>query len=61
MYKRQGYVDAVDGRTYAFTFLVNNINGASARAKGTHDRLVLALAGTSGNVVDGAEDPAEAN
>jgi len=50
-----GYVEATDGKTYAFSFLVNNIEGASARAKTAHDRLVLALSGTGNNVADGDE------
>ncbi len=48
-----GYVRAVDGETYAFSFLVNDIDGALTRARRAHDRLVLALAGVSANLADG--------
>jgi D-alanyl-D-alanine carboxypeptidase/D-alanyl-D-alanine-endopeptidase (penicillin-binding protein 4) len=53
-----GYVEATDGTTYAFTFLVNDIPGATARAKEAHDRLVLALSGTGGDVADGGGEDA---
>lgn len=53
-----GYVDATDGNTYAFSFLVNNIPGATARAKAAHDRLVLTLSGTTGDVADGSDEDA---
>lgn len=54
-----GYVEARDGRDYAFSFLVNDIEGATSRARRAHDRLVLALAGGAGNVADSrdAEEP----
>jgi len=41
---------------YAFAFLVNNIDGALSRARRAHDRLVDALAGTTGDVADSAGD-----
>ncbi|MES2638251.1 MAG: D-alanyl-D-alanine carboxypeptidase/D-alanyl-D-alanine-endopeptidase [Myxococcota bacterium] len=50
-----GYVHAADDEVYAFTFLVNEIDGALSRARKAHDRLVLTVAGTTGNVADGAE------
>jgi len=50
-----GYVHAADDEVYAFTFLVNQIDGALSRARKAHDRLVLTVAGTTGNVADGAE------
>ncbi len=50
-----GYVEASDGRTFAFSFLVNDIDGAVSRARKAHDRLVLTLAGSTGSVVDGEE------
>lgn len=52
-----GYVDAADGHTYAFSFLVNDLEGASARARRVHDQLVVALAGGTGDVADGQEAP----
>lgn len=48
-----GYVEARDGKTYAFSFLVNDIQGAVARARSAHDRLVVTLSGTNANVADG--------
>lgn len=48
-----GYVRSQDDHLYAFTFLVNDIDGALSRARRAHDRLVGALAGTTGNVADG--------
>ncbi len=51
-----GYVRAQDDHMYAFAFLVNDIDGALSRARRAHDRLVDALAGTSGNVADGGGD-----
>ncbi len=56
-----GYVHAADDEIYAFTFLVNEIDGALSRARKAHDRLVVTLAGTTGNVADGAdsETPSE--
>lgn len=50
-----GYVRATDGETYAFTFLVNDIDGALSRARRAHDRLVLTVAGVNGNIADGTE------
>ncbi|MDP2306371.1 MAG: D-alanyl-D-alanine carboxypeptidase/D-alanyl-D-alanine-endopeptidase [Pseudomonadota bacterium] len=50
-----GYVHAADDEVYAFTFLVNEIDGALSRARKAHDRLVLTVAGTTGNVADGTE------
>lgn len=50
-----GYVHAADEEVYAFTFLVNGIDGALSRARRAHDKLVVTLAGTTGNIVDGAE------
>ena len=50
-----GYIHAADDEIYAFTFLVNDIDGALSRARKAHDRLVLTVAGTTGNVVDGGE------
>lgn len=50
-----GYVRALDGETYAFTFFVNDLEGARARARAAHDQLVLALAGVRGSLADGAE------
>lgn len=50
-----GYVQASDGKTYAFSFFVNDVNGALSRAKRAHDRLVRTLVGTSGTLVDTAE------
>ena len=50
-----GYVTAMDGETYAFTFLVNEVDGALARARRAHDGLVLTLAGVTGNVADSVE------
>ena len=50
-----GYVHAADDEIYAFTFLVNEIDGALSRARKAHDRLVLTLAGTTANLADGAD------
>lgn len=50
-----GYVRAVDGETYAFSFLVNDIDGALTRARRAHDRLVLALAGVNTNLADSGD------
>lgn len=50
-----GYVEASDGKTYAFSFFVNDVNGALSRAKRAHDKLVRTLVGTSGTIVDTAE------
>ncbi|HND34620.1 MAG TPA: D-alanyl-D-alanine carboxypeptidase/D-alanyl-D-alanine-endopeptidase, partial [Myxococcota bacterium] len=50
-----GYVISAEGKTYAFSFLVNNIEGASSRARSVHDRLVRTLAGAQENVADAAE------
>ncbi len=51
-----GYVRSQDDHVYAFAFLVNNIDGALSRARRAHDRLVDALAGTTGDVADSAGD-----
>ncbi|MFN7142815.1 MAG: D-alanyl-D-alanine carboxypeptidase/D-alanyl-D-alanine-endopeptidase [Myxococcota bacterium] len=53
-----GYVHAADEEIYAFTFLVNEIDGALSRARKAHDRLVSTLAGTGGNIADGADSDA---
>ncbi|MFZ5475980.1 MAG: D-alanyl-D-alanine carboxypeptidase/D-alanyl-D-alanine endopeptidase [Myxococcota bacterium] len=50
-----GYVRAMDDETYAFTFLVNDIEGALSRARKAHDRLVLTVAGVTGNIADSGE------
>lgn len=50
-----GYVRSQDNHVYAFAFLVNDIDGALSRARRAHDRLVGALAGTTGNVADGGD------
>ncbi len=50
-----GYIHAADDEIYAFTFLVNEIDGALSRARKVHDRLVLTVAGTTGNLADGSE------
>lgn len=55
-----GYVTATDGEVYAFAFLANDIDGASSRARRAHERLVLTLAGTNGEVADGVEAEEEA-
>jgi D-alanyl-D-alanine carboxypeptidase/D-alanyl-D-alanine-endopeptidase (penicillin-binding protein 4) len=51
-----GYVQATDGRTFAFTFLVNDIDGAGGRAWKAYDALVAALAGVGADLADGAEE-----
>jgi D-alanyl-D-alanine carboxypeptidase/D-alanyl-D-alanine-endopeptidase (penicillin-binding protein 4) len=50
-----GYVHASDDETYAFTFLVNEVEGALSRVRKAHDRLVLAVAGTTDNLADVGE------
>ena len=50
-----GYVHAADDEVYAFTFLVNGIDGALSRARKAHDRLVVTVAGATGNVADGGD------
>lgn len=50
-----GYVHAADDEIYAFTFLVNGIDGALSRARKAHDRLVVTLAGTAENIADGGD------
>lgn len=50
-----GYVRATDEETYAFTFLVNDIDGALTRAKRATDRLVVTVAGVNGNIADNSE------
>ncbi len=55
-----GYVHAADDEVYAFTFLVNGIDGALSRARKAHDRLVVTLAGTTGNIADGGDAEAPA-
>ncbi len=54
-----GYVRSQDDHVYAFAFLVNNIDGALSRARRAHDRLVGALAGSSGNVADSSDEPSQ--
>lgn len=54
-----GYVRSQDDHVYAFAFLVNDIDGALSRARRAHDRLVGALAGTTGNVADGGDEGAD--
>jgi D-alanyl-D-alanine carboxypeptidase/D-alanyl-D-alanine-endopeptidase (penicillin-binding protein 4) len=54
-----GYVHAADDETYAFTFLVNEIDGALSRTRKAHDRLVVTLAGAGGNVADGGDGDGE--
>lgn len=48
-----GYVRSSDGKTYAFAFLVNDLEGANSRVRSMHDRLVRTLAQPSGGVADG--------
>lgn len=50
-----GYVISAEGKTYAFSFLVNDIEGASSRARRVHDRLVRTLAGAQENVADASD------
>jgi D-alanyl-D-alanine carboxypeptidase/D-alanyl-D-alanine-endopeptidase (penicillin-binding protein 4) len=54
-----GYVRSTSDEVYAFAFLANDIDGAVSRTRRAHERLVLTLAGTSGNVADGLEGDAE--
>jgi D-alanyl-D-alanine carboxypeptidase/D-alanyl-D-alanine-endopeptidase (penicillin-binding protein 4) len=54
-----GYVHAADDEIYAFTFMVNEIDGALSRARKAHDRLVLTVAGATGNVADGGDTEAD--
>jgi D-alanyl-D-alanine carboxypeptidase/D-alanyl-D-alanine-endopeptidase (penicillin-binding protein 4) len=54
-----GYVRGTNNHMYAFSFLVNDINGAASRARAGHDRLVRALVGTPANVA--AVEPAPIN
>lgn len=49
-----GYVRATDRETYAFTFLVNELEGATSRVRRAHERLVVTVAGVAGDVADGA-------
>ncbi len=56
-----GYVRSQDDHVYAFAFLVNDIDGALSRARRAHDRLVGALAGTTGNVADSDGEGEQAN
>jgi D-alanyl-D-alanine carboxypeptidase/D-alanyl-D-alanine-endopeptidase (penicillin-binding protein 4) len=49
-----GYVEAADGRVYAFAFLVNRIPGPLSRARQLHDRFVRVLL-EHGEVQDLAE------
>jgi D-alanyl-D-alanine carboxypeptidase len=50
-----GYVSSPDGHTYAFSFLVNDMDGAVSRARAAHDRLVKTLAGIHDNIADGSD------
>ncbi|MBM4366049.1 MAG: D-alanyl-D-alanine carboxypeptidase/D-alanyl-D-alanine-endopeptidase [Deltaproteobacteria bacterium] len=50
-----GYVRAVDGRNYAFSFFVNDIDGNTVRARAAHDELVRALAGVNGNLAEAGD------
>ncbi len=50
-----GYVQAVDGRNYAFSFFVNDIDGNTVRARAAHDELVRALAGVNGNLAEAGD------
>jgi D-alanyl-D-alanine carboxypeptidase/D-alanyl-D-alanine-endopeptidase (penicillin-binding protein 4) len=50
-----GYVSAVDGTDYAFTFFVNDLDGSTARARSAHDQLVRALAGVTGNLAEAGD------
>lgn len=50
-----GYVRAVDGRDYAFTFFANDIDGNTVRARYAHDQLVHALAGGTGNLAEASD------
>ncbi len=50
-----GYVRAVDGRNYAFSFFVNDIDGNTVRARAAHDELVRALAGVNGNLAEASD------
>lgn len=56
-----GYVEATDGHVYAFSIFVNDIGGASSRAKRAHDKLVRALAGAANDIADTTETDDEAN
>ncbi len=51
-----GYVASADGHTYAFAFLVNDIDGGSSRARPAHDKLVRALAGLQRTEVPAGEE-----
>jgi len=50
-----GYVSALDGTDYAFTFFVNDLDGSTARARAAHDQLVRALAGVTGNLAEAGD------
>ncbi len=54
-----GYVTALDGTNYAFTFLVNDLEGSTARARAAHDRLVRSLAGVTGNLAEAGDGGAD--
>ncbi len=54
-----GYVTALDGTNYAFTFLVNDLEGSTARARVAHDRLVRSLAGVTGNLAEAGDGGAD--
>jgi D-alanyl-D-alanine carboxypeptidase/D-alanyl-D-alanine-endopeptidase (penicillin-binding protein 4) len=51
VYCLAGYADASDGETYAFAFLLNDIQGPLSRARSVQDRFVEALL-ASGQVID---------
>ncbi len=51
-----GYVSAADGTDYAFTFLVNDLDGSTSRARAAHDQLVRSLAGVAGDLAEAGED-----
>lgn len=54
-----GYVTALDGTNYAFTFLVNDLEGSTARARAAHDRFVRSLAGVTGNLAEAGDGGAD--
>jgi serine-type D-Ala-D-Ala carboxypeptidase/endopeptidase (penicillin-binding protein 4) len=47
-----GYVTGSDGTEYAFTFLVNELEGSTARARAAHDQLVRVLSGVTGTLAE---------
>lgn len=56
-----GYVSAADGHTYAFTFFVNEVDGALSKGKRAHDKLVRTLAGVTGTIADTTEGGEDAS